>query len=71
MMTQILMNVLRQTKVMQRHHNLMPMLRVEKRLTLQFDAKTSNIGAITPQAASYLITENADAVAVSNVIFTI
>lgn len=39
-MTQILMNVLRQTKVIQRHHNLMPMLRVEKRLTLQFEAMT-------------------------------
>lgn len=49
----------------------MPMLRVEKRLTLQFEAMTSNIGAITPQAASYLITENADAVAVLDIIFTI
>lgn len=70
-MPHILMNVLRRTKVMQRHHNLMSMLRAEKRLTPQFEVMTSIIGTMTPQAASYHITGNADAVAVVDIIFII
>lgn len=49
----------------------MSMLRAEKRLTLQFETMTSFIGAMTPQAASYHITGNADAVAVVDIIFII
>ena len=49
----------------------MSMLRAEKRLTPQFEAMTSIIGTITPQVASFLITENVDAVAVLDIIFTI
>ena len=49
----------------------MSMLRAEKRLTLQFEAKTSNIETMTPQAASYFVPGNVDVVAVADIIFII
>lgn len=49
----------------------MSMLRAEKKLILQFEAMTSIIGTMTPQAASNFIIGNADAVAVVDIIFII
>ena len=55
----------------ERHHDLMPMLRVEKGMTPRFEVMTSIIGIMALQSASYLTTGNADVVAVVDIIFII